>query len=377
MSPFARVLIAPDGFKGAASSVAAAAALARGLARAWPDATLTRLPLADGGDGTLAALAATEPGHERTRGVTGPHFEALHAGWWSPDRGPAVVEMARAAGLAVTRHRDPLRASTHGVGQLVIAAARAGHDAIWITCGGSATVDGGAGLLDALGFRLLDAHDRPLPPGGGALTALARIVPPDALPDGLAKARLVVLHDVDNPLCGLRGAAPIYAPQKGADPAAVEHLAAGLDRFGAVCAETFGRDPRTHPGTGAAGGLAAALWSALGAELRPGFEALADRLGLDAALDAADLVITGEGRVDAQTTMGKTVGALTARAAARDLPTWAFAGQIDHDAPDIPGLALIPIADGPRPLAESLALTLPLLERAAERTARLASTIPR
>lgn len=285
--------------------------------------------------------------------------------------------MARAAGLAVTRHRDPLRASTHGVGQLVIAAARAGHDTLWITCGGSATVDAGAGLLDALGFRLLDGQDRPLPPGGGALTALARIVPPAAWPDGLPTARLIALHDVDNPLCGPRGAAPTYAPQKGADPAAVEHLTAALDRFGAVCADTFGRDPRDRPGAGAAGGLAAALWAALGAELRPGFATLTDRLGLDAALDATDLVVTGEGRVDAQTAMGKTVGALAARAAARGLPTWAFAGQIAPDAPAAPDVAYIPIADGPRPLAESLALTLPLLERAAERAARLASTVAR
>lgn len=364
-----RVLIAPDAFKGALANTAAAAAITRGLNRAWPDARLTSVPLADGGDGTLRALAAAERGAEITRGVHGPQGEALQAAWWQPESGPAVVEMARASGMAVTRHRRPLTATTYGTGQLLAAAIAAGNAEVFVTCGGSATSDGGAGALQALGFELLDAQGRPLGPGGGALAALAHIVVPRALP----AAKVVVLADVRNPLTGPDGAAAVYGPQKGADPAAVARLDAGLDRFAAVCAATFGRDPRDLPGAGAAGGLPAGLWAALGAELRPGFDTLAARVGLDAALADADLVVTAEGRVDHQTPRGKTVAGVVARAADRGLPVWVFAGEITPDAEDWapPHVALIPIGDGPRSLDDSVAHTAALLERAAARAARL------
>lgn len=399
-----RILIAPTAFKTAAGSNTIAHALARGIARAWPHATLTRLPLADGGDGTLTALAAAEPGVEITRTVHGPHGEALQAAWWQSETGPAVIEMARASGLAVTRHRRPLTATTYGTGQLITAAltaarnpARAaGHNGtatpnrtidtpahtptdtpapeIWITCGGSATIDAGAGALQALGFQLLDAHGRPLPPGGAALIHLATIIPPPTTTH-LPPPRLTVLSDVDNPLLGPDGAAATYAPQKGAHPTDIPHLEAALTRFADICAATFGRDPRNIPGTGAAGGLPAALYAALGAQLRPGFDTLAPRLGLDAALTTTDLIITAEGRIDHQTPRGKTIAGLVTRAATHNLPIWIFAGEVTPEAETWcpPHAALIPIADGPRTHDASITATRPLLERAAYRTARLAA----
>lgn len=371
-----RIVIAPDAFKGCLSSVGVASSLAAGFRRALPDADVVQRPLADGGEGTLAALAAAERGVERSRGVVGPQFEALHAGWWSPDPGDdgapraAVVEMARASGLSVTRHRRPSTATTFGTGQLIAAAARH-HATVWLACGGSATCDGGAGALRALGYTLLDAAGEPIEHGGPALVDLARIEPPEhgALPDG---ARLVVLCDVRNPLLGPTGAAAVYGPQKGATAADVKALDAGLARFAAVCAEAFGRDPRTLEGAGAAGGLPAGLWAALGAELRPGFDALADRIGLDAALDGADLVVTGEGRFDGQTGQGKTISGVVERARARGLPVWAFAGEVTAEAeawcPD--GVVPWPIADGPRSLDASVAEARALLERAAWRAGR-------
>lgn len=368
-----RIVIAPDAFKGCLSSVAVSAALAAGLARALPDARIVRRPLADGGEGTLAALAAAERGVERSRGVVGPQFEALQAGWWSPDPGPdgaprpAVVEMARASGLSVTRHRRPTTATTFGTGQLIEAAA-ARHDTVWIACGGSATCDGGAGALRALGFELLDAAGRPIEPGGAALAKLARITPPDAP----ITARLIVLCDVRNPLTGPDGAAAIYGPQKGATAGDIRALDAGLDRFAAVCADTFGRDPRDLPGAGAAGGLPAGLWAALGAEPTPGFAALADRIGLDAHLDDCDLVVTGEGRFDGQTGQGKTISGVVERAAARGLPVWAFAGAVTPEAEAWcpPHVVPWPVADGPRSLDDSVAGAWRLIERAAWRAGR-------
>lgn len=365
--PSLRVLIAPDAFKGCLSSVAVAKALAAGAARALPGARIIERPLADGGEGTLAALAAAEPGHEPSRGVVGPQYEALQAGWWSPDKGPAVVEMARASGLGVTRHRRPLSATTYGTGQLYQAAAAA-HDEVWIACGGSATCDGGAGFLQALGFELLDAAGAPLAPGGGALVDLDRIVAPDLKP----AAKLVVLCDVKNPLVGPEGAAAVYGPQKGADADDIARLDAALTRFADVCARTFGRDPRDLPGAGAAGGLPAGLWAALGAELRPGFAALADRVGLDAALDDCDLVLTGEGRFDHQTAHGKTIAGLVERAGARGLPVWAFAGEVTEAAEAWcpPNVVPCPIPDGPRALESSVADARALLTRAAWRALR-------
>jgi glycerate kinase len=358
-----RAVLAPDSFKGSLASPDVAAALAAGLRDVWPDVEAVARPLADGGEGTLAALAAALPGALVPARVRGPHGEAVDAAWWrSADGRLGVVEMARASGLSVTARRDPRTASTYGTGELVAAAFAAGVGEVWVGAGGSATVDGGAGALAALGFQLLDGAGRPTTDPA----AVARI---DAPP---ATGAVRVLCDVRNPLLGPEGAAAVYGPQKGAAPEDVPVLEAGLARFAALLAATFGRDPAHLPGAGAAGGLAGGLWSALGAELRPGFDAIADLVGLDAAIVGADLVLTGEGRVDEQTAYGKTVAGVLRRAAGR--PVWVFGGEVteagERWCADAGGCA-VPIAAGPLSREASMAAAPSLLRRAAARAARL------
>lgn len=363
-----RVLLAPDSFKGSLSAGAAARAMAAGLRTALPHVDCIVRPLADGGEGTLAALAAALPGQERVHPVTGPHGEPLMAGWWQADAGWGVVEMARASGLGVTPRRDPLRATTAGTGGLLAQAARTpGLTALKLAVGGSATVDGGVGALAALGFRFLDGADADLPARPDAMHRLARVVPPAQLPPRLAE--LEVLCDVDSPLLGAEGAAAVFGPQKGADAEAVGRLEAGLARWAAVARATFGRAADVPYG-GAAGGLAGGLHAALGARLVPGFPIIADAVGLDQALAGAALVLTGEGRLDGQTARGKVVAGLAQRAQRVGVPVWAFAGQITADGEAWcagQGVAVAALADGPRSLEDSVASAAVLLERAVRR----------
>jgi len=366
-----RVLVAPDAFKGSATNIAVARAMALGVVDAWPGVKVTQCPLADGGEGTLAAVAAAAPGGETTVPVIGPHGEALNAAYWASVEGTAVIESARAIGLPQTRRRDPLSATSMGAGMLCAAALTAGHRALRLACGGSATVDGGVGALSALGFRFLDGEGRPLPPGGGALLHLAEIVPPPTVPAGIE-----IWCDVTNPLLGPEGAATVYGPQKGADAAAVAQLEAGLARLARVLTDTFGRDPSAVVGAGAAGGLAGGVWAALGAPLRSGFDVIADMVGLDAHLSAADLVLTGEGRLDAQTAHGKTVAGVLERARRVGVPVWAFAGDVAQsvvaEAPD--GVVFVPIVEGPMTLADAMVAAPSLIRRAVARSFALART---
>jgi glycerate kinase len=361
-----KIVVAPDTFKGALSASGVARAMAAGVRAVWPEAEVVLRPMADGGEGTLAALAASCLGTERTASVVGPLGEPRQAGWWrAADGGWAVVELARASGLGGpgrVQHLQPLRASTAGTGQLLAAAARSGVPRLVLAVGGSATVDGGVGALAALGFELLDAQGAAVPAWPDALHRIAEVVPPvdRVLPE------LEIWCDVDNPLCGPEGAAVVYGPQKGADAAAVAVLEAGLEHWGACLSRCFGRDPRSLPMAGAAGGIAGGLWAALGARLVPGFDAVATAVGLHAAVRGADLVLTGEGRLDAQTRRGKVAAGLLAVCEA---PLWVFAGQVTPAAEAwlAKQAAVFPIADGPRTLNESLAETSALLERAVKR----------
>lgn len=366
-----RVVVAPDAFKGSASNLAVGRAMAAGLADIWPEAEAIQCPLADGGEGTLAALAAAHPGQEVVVPVVGPHGEALNAAYWCGLDGLTVIESARAIGLPQTQRRDPLRATSAGAGQICQAALSAGRDRIRIACGGSATVDGGMGLLTALGFAFLDGQGRPLAPGGGALVNLAKIVPPGQIPSGIE-----VWCDVTNPLLGVNGAAAVYGPQKGADADGVRQLEAGLARLADVLSATFGRDPTEIVGAGAAGGLAGSLWAALGAELQPGFDAIADHIGLDEALTGAHLVLTGEGRVDHQTAQGKTIAGVITRAQRAGVPVWAFGGEVTKAAidwaPD--DVVLVPIVAGPSSLEDAMGATIDLIRRAVARSFALART---
>jgi glycerate 2-kinase len=327
-----RVLIAPDSFKGSLGAAAVATVLAEGWVSVRPGDQVTRLPLADGGEGTLDVLAATVPGARWHRAkVTGPGGDPVIARWLElppPGANTAVVELARASGLPLLARPDPMGAQTTGLGELLSRALDAGVGRILVGLGGSASTDGGTGALAALGARFLDVNGEPLAPGGGALADLARVDLSGLR--GAPGGGVTCLTDVTAPLLGARGAATVFGPQKGADGAQIARLEAGL----AQLARVLGGDPAA-PGAGAAGGTGYGLAAAWGAILTPGAAELSRLAGLDHALAAADLVITGEGRFDATSLTGKTCGTVIAAAVAAGVPVALVAGQISGTAPSI------------------------------------------
>jgi glycerate 2-kinase len=339
-----RVVIAPDSFKGTIGAADAAAALARGWRSARPADELACVPLADGGEGTLAVLAGGDPAarwHQAE--VSGPGARPVTARWLELGDRTHVIELASAAGLPQLPAPDPLGAHTTGVGQLIGAALDAGAARITVGLGGSASTDGGTGALRALGARFRDAAGRDLPPGGGALARLAAadlsgLRPPP--PGGAA-----CLTDVRAPLLGPAGAAAVFGPQKGASPAQVAELEAGLARLAALL-----RGDPARPGAGAAGGTGYGL-ACWGAELRAGSDEVAAIAGLAAALAGASLVITGEGRYDATSGTGKVIGAVRAAAAAAGVPVAVVAGLVPGGAqagPPVPwSVALATLAGSP------------------------------
>jgi glycerate kinase len=376
-----RVLVAPDSFGGALDSVGVARAIADGWRRARPDDTIVIAPMADGGEGTLAAVreALADAAQERTLATTDPLGRAIRASWLLVDGGRgAFVEMASASGLArlTPEERTPesvRRASSRGTGDVIRAALDAGVADITIGLGGSATNDGGAGILQALGGRLLDAAGAELAEGGAPLAELAT-VDMDGLDPRLAATRIVIASDVTNPLCGPRGASATYGPQKGADPTTVAQLDAALATWGRAIEAATGRLVADIPGAGAAGGTTAAFLGFSHATVRPGVEVVAELAGLHAALEAADLVITGEGRADAQTLSGKAAMGVATLAAARRTPVILLTGGLGPGAEALAAVGALtlvqPIPDGPMDLATAMAATARLLADAAERVAR-------
>jgi len=368
-------VIAPDKFKGSLSASDAARAIERGVRAAWPEREIVRLPMADGGEGTVDAFLAS--GWERIAcAARGPRGEPVDAAFaFSPEPEPrAVVEMAAASGLALLTHDryDPGRATTFGVGELVREALARGARTVIVGLGGSATCDGGAGFLTALGVRLFDDDDRALEPGGAALERLARIDVRELDPR-VRGVTFVGAADVDAPLLGTRGASLLFARQKGASPADVALLERALARFADVTSATLGGDVRGDAGTGAAGGLGFALRAFLDASLDRGVDIVADARDLSGLLAGASWCFTGEGSLDEQTLAGKTVLGVAARARAAGARTVAFAGRVDDgvaDALAALGIEVVPIADPPLELGESIARGGELLERAAARIAR-------
>lgn len=327
-----RVLVAPDKFKGSLTAAQAAAAMAEGVLRACPTAVVTQFPIADGGEGTLEA--AVNAGYElRTDTVTGPLGQEILAHWAllaaADGSVRAVIETAQASGLAAseTTPAAALAAHSYGCGELVRRALDAGATEIVIGLGGSAMTDGGAGALQALGLVLLDGTGNPLELGGGTLAEVASV---DAagLEPRLGTARLRLAVDVVNPLLGSHGSAAVFAPQKGADAAAVALLEAGLANWSVLLRRSTGRDVNIA-GAGAAGGFPAAFLAFTGAVLEPGFRRIAELSGLAARLDETDLVITGEGSLDAQSFEGKAPIALAEATRVRNLPVLAVAGRIE------------------------------------------------
>jgi len=336
-----KIVIAPDKFKGSLPAAEVADAIAAGLRAEWPEAELVTVPVADGGEGTVDAAVAA--GLERVPvTVDGPTGEPVHASY--ARRGEvAVIELADACGLLRLPggRPAPLTASSFGCGQVLAAALAAGARQIILGVGGSASTDGGAGLLQALGAQVLDARGVPLARGGAALRAVAALdlsglhpaLRDVAAPDlsGLRPAprvsSVILATDVINPLTGPDGAAEVYGPQKGASPEQITELASGLRRWAAVVAAATGTDRSQAPGAGAAGGVGFAALAVLGAQARPGIGLVLDLVDFDAALDGAALVIIGEGSLDTQTLAGKAPVGVARAAARRGIPVVAVAGR--------------------------------------------------
>lgn len=324
-----RVVVAPDSFKESLAAEKVAQAIAGGVRDALPSAVVVCIPMADGGEGSLDAVLAASGGERRRATVRNANNQEIDACWgWLGD-GNAFIEMAAAAGLEQipARERRPLEATSFGVGQLIHQALEAGARRIVLGLGGSACNDAGAGLLQALGVRLLDGTGCALPPGGAALSQLAGISL-DAVDPRLFSVGFELAVDVDNPLCGPTGASAIFGPQKGASAADVAVLDQALAHFASVCAKHFGKDEQHIPGMGAAGGLGFAIKTCFTARLRPGVELIAELAGLVPALEGADLVFTGEGRMDAQTLSGKTPAGVARYASQRGIPVIAIAGSL-------------------------------------------------
>lgn len=368
-----RVLVAPDSFKGSLTAGQAAAAMARGLVQAGIEPDL--LPLGDGGEGTLEALVTATGGSLQTQRVTGPLGQPVDARWGlSGDGQTAFIEMAEASGLLLLlpEERNVRAATTYGTGELIATALASGVRRIIVLLGGSATNDGGAGMAQALGYRLLDSRGRSLPLGGGALTRLHTIEPPAERPwEGV---EVLAACDVDNPLTGRRGASAVYGPQKGATPEDVAHLDRGLKRLAQVLAQDISVDVSNLPGGGAAGGLGAGLAAFLGASLRPGIDLVLDAVGFEDHLRKADWVMTGEGRTDAQTLRGKVPLGVARRAAAQNVPVICLSGGIAAGYEELYShgmTAVLSISQGPGTLVEAITRAPSLLEHTAHAVGRL------
>ncbi|MDX9975449.1 MAG: glycerate kinase [FCB group bacterium] len=371
-----RIAIAPDSFKECASSTRVAEAIAAGTRRACPEADLDLIPVADGGEGTVEALVRATGGRIVEHRATGPLGSPLDAFYGILGDGKtAVVETAAAAGLhrVPKDARDPRIATTRGTGELIRHALDAGYRRIIIALGGSATNDCGAGMAQALGYSLRDADGAELPPGGAALARLA-LIDVSSVHPALRESEIVAACDVDNPLCGPRGASRVYGPQKGATPDAVEELDAALQHAGEIIARDLDIAVLDVPGAGSAGGLGAGVLAFGGGKLRRGIEIVDEATGLEERLSRADLVITGEGGLDYQTAHGKTPVGVAQLAKRHGVPVVALAGRLGEGYRTVyeHGIdAAFAIGSEPMSLAEAIERVDDLLANAAEAAVRL------
>ena len=381
------IVLAPDSFKESLTAREVCEALERGLKDAFPGATYRHVPMADGGEGTLQSLVDARGGSVADQVVTGPLGTPVTA-QFGLTGDTAVIEMASASGLPLVApaDRDPRVTTTRGTGELILAALDAGIRQVVLGIGGSATNDGGSGLARALGVHFLDAAGADLPEGGAALAQLDRIDTSGVDPR-VADLTIDVACDVDNPLCGPDGASAIYGPQKGATPAVVVELDQALAHYADVVERDLGRAVRDVPGAGAAGGLGAGLLAFTRARLRPGVDIVVEQTGLKDAVASADLVVTGEGRVDGQTRHGKTPAGVARVARAHGVPVVGIAGCLGDGADDLVGDVfdvLVPILTRLAPLDAVLADGATNVERTARAIGRalalgqsLATTRPR
>lgn len=369
-----KILLVPDSFKGTLSSRQVCQVMSGQLRRFFPQAQVKSIPVADGGEGSVEAFLAAAGGERRTRTVTGPFGEPVEAFYGVLGDGrTAVIEMAACAGLPLAEGRlNPERATTYGVGELLLAAKEAGCTKAILGLGGSCTNDGGVGAAAALGAKFTRADGAAFIPTGGTLGEIAALdVSPVA--QVLQGMELTAMCDIDNPLYGDAGAAAVFAPQKGADAAMVARLDAGLRHLGQVSARCLGRDFSHLPGAGAAGGLGFGMAAFCGAQLRMGIDAVLDAVGFDSLLPGTDMVFTGEGKIDSQSARGKVVSGVAVRCRKAGVPVVAVVGQIGQGFEEMyqQGLtAVFSINRAAQPFAESrfhagenLALTMENIAR--------------
>jgi glycerate kinase len=370
-----KIIIAPDSFKGSLSATNAARAMAEGVRLVFPDAELVEVPIADGGEGTVEAFLQACGGSLQQTTVKGPLGSPVQASWGLLPNNTAIVEIAAAVGLCLLtpEQQDPKRAGTEGVGQLIEAILDAGIRRIIIGLGGSATNDGGSGMLRALGARFLDSQGRDLPPGILPFTDLAKI-DISSLDPRLPEVDILVASDVINPLCGPNGCSAVFGPQKGVKPEEIQIFDKAMARYAEIATKTTGRNAAVLPGAGAAGGLGAALLFFTGAKIRSGIEVVLESVHFHDLLVQADLVLTGEGRTDMQTLSGKVPMGVARCARTYGVPVVCISGSVAAGAEQLynEGVnALLSCAPGPISLADSLQQADTLLRQATERAFRL------
>jgi len=369
-----KIILAPDSLKGSLSSIEAAAAMARGFRRVFPDAALTLLPMADGGEGTVSAVLHAVGGRELRVPVQDPLGRTIEASYGILEDGSVILEMAAASGLPLLRprERNPMEASTFGTGQLLLHALGQGCQRVYHGIGGSATNDGGMGLLMALGVRFYDKAGQLLGGKGSSLEQIHRI-DTSQLDPRLSDTELIVLCDVRNPLCGPQGAAVVFGAQKGASESQIALLDQGLRHYAKKVEECTGKAIGDVPGAGAAGGLGGGLMAFLNTKLQQGCPTILDLCGFDRLLQGTDLVITGEGRIDESTGFGKVPQSVAQRAARQSVPTLAIGGGVSpsRSLEEGEGLLAFGAVTDVMSLEEALKQAEPLLEAAAERVMRL------
>ena len=354
-----KIVLAPDSFKSSMTAMEVCRALEIGARRAFPDAEIIALPLADGGEGTLAALTSHGEALLKTQRVKNPLSQTVNANWGILPDGRAVIEMAQASGIGLIKpaERDAMRASSFGTGQLIKAALNAGCREILLGLGGSATCDAGVGALSALGLFARDAGHRVLPAGGAALSQLDGI-DPKFFDARVNRTKFTLLCDVNNPLCGSNGAARVYAAQKGASAAEVIQLDDALKHFADVAEKHLNDSWRNQPGAGAAGGLGFAMLAFCNAQFRPGIEVVMEATGFHQKIAGADLILTGEGALDEQTLNGKAVAGVSQIARLHSIPVLAFAGKVQLNQRQLAKLGLkgaFALASETTPLSDRLA----------------------
>ena len=371
-----RIVVAPDSYKGSVSALQVANAMESGILRVFPNAQVIKMPIADGGEGTVAAMVAATGGRIIDETVTGPLGEPVEAFWGVLGNGnTAVIEMAAASGLPLVPigQRDPRITTTYGTGELIKAALNMGIRSIIIGIGGSATNDGGAGMAQSLGAKFLDIKGQELPYGGSSLAKLDRI-DLSGLDSRLGEVEILVACDVDNPLCGPKGASAVYGPQKGATLEMIDELNRALENYAKIAQEVTGKNIIDYPGGGAAGGLGAGLLFFTKAVLRPGVAIILEKMNFYDMVKTAQLVITGEGQTDFQTAYGKAPVGVAKLAKKYDIPVVCISGGLGNGADQVldHGIdALMSITEQPITLEECMEKGECLIARATARMCRL------